>query len=67
MAEISEEQLTIVENALVAIREGLDPDTTPKDLMQQILDAEQIVSGLLDNTQTAGPAKSSPTDKGGPM
>ena len=59
------EQWTMVENLCVTLRESLDPESTPKELMQQILDVEQMASGIIDSAKDTGSA--STQDKGGPM
>lgn len=55
----------MVENLCVTLRESLDPESTPKELMQQILDVEQMASGIIDSAKDTGSA--STQDKGGPM
>lgn len=65
MPEITDDQLTIIENAFVKIREALDPESTPEDVMKMLLDAEQICSGILDKNKDAASFNSA--DKGGPL
>lgn len=68
MVEISTDQLTTIENAFVKLRGLLDPQTTPKDVMQMILDAEQICSGLIDKEGgNAGSQGYANSGQGGPM
>lgn len=54
MAEISDAELTTIENALVTIREALNQDNSPEaaTVKQMIVEAEQIVSGKLDQAKT---------------
>ena len=51
---ISTDQLTTIENALVQLREAIDPATVPEPLMKALLDAEQLCSGLLDKVTPGG-------------
>jgi len=52
MAEYTDAESTTIENCLVTIREALSQDQSPQaqELMQMIVEAEQIVSAKLDNT-----------------
>jgi hypothetical protein len=53
VAEISDAELTTVENALVTIRQALEQDNSPQaqQVKQMIVEAEQIVSGKLDQNK----------------
>ena len=50
MPEVSESELTIIENALVTIREAINEDNSPQaaEIKKIVMEAEQIVSGKLD-------------------
>jgi hypothetical protein len=54
MVDISESELTLIENAFEKMRDALSQDESPEatDIKQSILEAEQIVSGLLDKGQS---------------
>jgi hypothetical protein len=50
VAEISDAELTTIENTLVTIRDALSQDNSPEaaSVKQMIVEAEQIISGKLD-------------------
>jgi hypothetical protein len=54
MVDISESELTLIENAFVKMRDALAEDESPEatDIKQSILEAEQIVSGLIDKEKS---------------
>ena len=56
MAEISEAELTIIENALVTVRQAIEEDQSPAamEVKKQILEAEQVISGKLDQGGNTG-------------
>jgi len=66
MAEITDAELTTVENALVTVREGLQNDGSPQTqkVMQMIVEAEQIISAKLDQ---GGDTAGAPTGTGNDM
>jgi hypothetical protein len=53
MVDISESELTLIENAFVRVREALGEDESPEamQIKEAIIEAEQIVSGLIDKEQ----------------
>ena len=53
MPEISESELTILENTLVKMREALVEDESPESmtLKNEIIESEQIISSKLDTNQ----------------
>lgn len=63
MVEISEDELTLIENALVSVQDAISEDTTDMGmaLKQQVTEAIQVCSGKLDaqqgvaDTATGGP------------
>lgn len=68
MVEVSEDQLVTVENALQVILQGLDP-STPDDVKQQIMEADQLLGGLIDKAKQGQAAPSGfgqSGDTGGP-
>jgi hypothetical protein len=64
MPEITTEELTIIENVLVTMREAIADDQSPEaqQMKQQIVEAEQIVSSKIEgsasqmSTQETAPA-----------
>ena len=65
MVDITEEELTIIENAFVTIREAIDTssnDPQAQQIMQQIVEAEQIVSAKLGGGDTGNASPGTSTD-----
>lgn len=58
MAEISDSELTIIENALVTVTEAISEDASPQaeEIKKMIVEAQQIVSGKLDSGNDSGTA-----------
>jgi hypothetical protein len=54
MVDISESELTLIENAFEMMRDALSEDESPEstNIKTTILEAEQIVSGLIDREQS---------------
>ena len=67
MVDVTEEELTIIENVLVTMRENVDT-TTPEwqDMAQKIVEAEQIVSSKLDGSGSQQAAVGTDTSPSGP-
>ena len=55
MVDVSDSELTTIENALESVIQALAADESPEatDLKQTCLDAQQIVSGKLDKGNMA--------------
>jgi hypothetical protein len=54
MVDISESELTLIENAFERVLDALSQDESPEatDIKESILEAQQIVSGLIDKGQS---------------
>jgi len=64
MPEISIEQATIVENCLVKVQDLIAE--APEDVKQMLLEAEQIMSGVIDSAKEGEGGSNPFGDQGGP-